>query len=205
MTTTEEAPDLAAIQARADAATAGPWTHYYPGQDCSGPCVDPVIHDIESDTAHADLAFIAHARTDVPALLICIRTLVEERDHQARTIREGDADLRAAESKLALAEKTIQRVRAHRMKLGSSLLGQPDEYELALAEYEAHSDGSVEDFERMQKALAEAQAKLARTETYLSKAGHTMICEVKRLGLRGNQDWVCTCWKADYDAENGVL
>lgn len=71
--TTEDSlgPDaalIAEIRARADAATAGPWTHLYSGQDCPGACVDPVIHDIESDTAHVDLKFIAHAREDVPWL-----------------------------------------------------------------------------------------------------------------------------------------
>jgi hypothetical protein len=59
--------DLAAIEARANAATAGPWeaTHQYyacwslDGPEANGPDMMP----------EGDATFIANARTDVPALV----------------------------------------------------------------------------------------------------------------------------------------
>jgi hypothetical protein len=144
MTTSEDSLDLAAIQARADAATSGPWhwagnvdsRHIYlanwvPGM---GRCTvmdfsrwgmqearprfaddnfmmknadtmpvfevsprstrrdDPAVYRADLiGIRHPDAEFIAAARTDVPALV---------------------ARVRADESKLALAEKTIQAVRS---------------------------------------------------------------------------------------------
>lgn len=117
MTTSEEPLDLAAIQARADRATPAPWTHYYPGQDCVGHCVDPVAHDMAGLVeTHANAEFISAAREDIPALLARVRTLVAERD-EASQDADDIADLwrkmqhRAldAEAKLALAEQAIHK------------------------------------------------------------------------------------------------
>lgn len=78
--------DLDAIEARANAATAGPWctddweifqgTEYEPGislwigETCRG------TSDLEQD--RADATFVAHARTDVPALVAEVRRLRAE-------------------------------------------------------------------------------------------------------------------------------
>ena len=76
--------DLAAIRARAEAATEGPWENDYPevGQHWSRP--EPWAKVVSTDVAcmaycyggsaqgienEADAEFIAHAREDIPALL----------------------------------------------------------------------------------------------------------------------------------------
>lgn len=74
---TEE--DLATIEARAERATAGPWeasANYLIG----GWWVqDPVAKDREGEVldggSEADCVFVAHARSDVPALVAEVRRL----------------------------------------------------------------------------------------------------------------------------------
>ena len=83
--------ELNQIEARANAATPGPWfrvdTPFGDGdmvragnEDCSGRfiCgVDPTFEGEEEDERdfYADMAFIAHARADVPALIARVREL----------------------------------------------------------------------------------------------------------------------------------
>lgn len=62
--------DLDAIQARADAASPGPWkAEEYPDwiYDCTGDQVG-----VKTMWSEADVAFVVAARTDVPALLAVI-------------------------------------------------------------------------------------------------------------------------------------
>lgn len=62
--------DVAAIRARAEAATSGPWKHNGVNgvHTLIGACVATTqIH--EDQRRWEDAAFIAHARTDIPALL----------------------------------------------------------------------------------------------------------------------------------------
>ena len=86
---------LAAIRARADAATEGPWEwEGEAGEDrlqfdnsliaCRG-TEDPVLcawgHDAYGiDVGKADAEFIAHARTDLPALLAAVEAVLELHD-----------------------------------------------------------------------------------------------------------------------------
>lgn len=80
MTSTEEALDLAAIQARADAATPGPWRidgHEIVGRSTSRRTLqDPWVADVDPVSADAD--FIAHAREDVTAMLARVEALEAE-------------------------------------------------------------------------------------------------------------------------------
>lgn len=63
-------PDLNAIQARADKATKGPWN----ADDGSYNVYDAEAYMVCADLADGDTSeFIAHARTDVPALLALVR------------------------------------------------------------------------------------------------------------------------------------
>ncbi len=96
---------LAEIAGRADAAPLGPWiptdepndrccwTHHvernpsnpiYEGQ------VDPVA-DVDGEPA---AKFIAHARTDVPALLRLVAVLREQRDSYAALVYSNGTDMR---------------------------------------------------------------------------------------------------------------
>jgi hypothetical protein len=68
--------DLDAIEARANDATEGPWSHY---GDLGHEVFQSVTDAEEAPTVAfdigrvADAAFIAHTRTDVPALLAIVR------------------------------------------------------------------------------------------------------------------------------------
>jgi len=72
---------LAAIEARANAATEGPW------EVSTGMADQSIIFMPDGYSfkvnGHPDSKFIAHARTDVPALL----ALVRERDAQIEAVR----------------------------------------------------------------------------------------------------------------------
>lgn len=86
--------DLDAIEKRANDATEGPWVAEYSGEQ--GNCVIP--NDAESTREavavtrlydhHADAEFIAHARTDIPALLADDRRLRLEVSILQTTLRE---------------------------------------------------------------------------------------------------------------------
>ena len=86
-------PDLDAIQARADAATEGPWANYgdlahevYPvrtGDNDEPENIASVVPGL------ADAHFIAAARTDVPALLALVRS------QQAQIERDVEAAIEA--------------------------------------------------------------------------------------------------------------
>lgn len=108
------APDLAAIEARAAAATPGPWTmgrvrherygdfvaafsdecDVYPPEGESG----PVCATSEAEYANAD--FIAHARADVPTLLAHVRRL---------TAALADSDARVASAVAAARDDERER------------------------------------------------------------------------------------------------
>jgi len=92
-------PDLDAIEARAAAATPGPWDDLrvgwsgdpgvprsYEAQLCNrdGTAVVILTHD-GSTEAHANAAFVAHSRSDVPSLVAHVRRL------EALLDRIGDA------------------------------------------------------------------------------------------------------------------
>lgn len=70
------------IEARANAATEGPWTAEYSGEQ--GNCVLPPGYRSTREAvavtrllrARADAEFIAQARTDVPALVAALRAVV---------------------------------------------------------------------------------------------------------------------------------
>lgn len=93
--------DLDAIQARADAATAGPWAWKATGEKDGSWAVGLVCDDEENylsgelehgqgivvegicdgiSTGFADAAFIAHARMDIPDLVAEIKRLRGERN-----------------------------------------------------------------------------------------------------------------------------
>jgi hypothetical protein len=89
--------DYDAIEARAAAATEGPWANlgHDIGQvvyDSQGPCelVGPVMLGRAIGEAHpTDAEFIAHARTDIPALLTALR----ERDATIARVRDVAEEL----------------------------------------------------------------------------------------------------------------
>ena len=107
--------DLDAIEARANAATPGPWT-FLPDQRLErrglgilGPSFERVALMPEPAGAHpADALFVAHARTDVPALVARVRELeaaiLEACDVLDEKMWRGtghiDRDLEEAHSKL---------------------------------------------------------------------------------------------------------
>ena len=75
---------LAEIRARVEAATEGPWTAEYSGEQ--GNCVLPPGYRSTREavavtrllSAQADAEFIAHSRTDLPALLAAVEAVREK-------------------------------------------------------------------------------------------------------------------------------
>lgn len=103
--------DLDAIEARASKATEGPWTHepskyirqrYVTTQSESR----TIWHATNEVFEPADAEFIAHARTDVPALVARVREL------EARNTNLGIARVRAADAldRVALYGKNLTEV-----------------------------------------------------------------------------------------------
>jgi hypothetical protein len=82
--------DLDAIEARAKAATPGPWSYrknryrensWVISRDAPAGRSMRVIHyvnDPEDDQEHVDGVFVAHAREDIPALIAQLRRLSED-------------------------------------------------------------------------------------------------------------------------------
>lgn len=77
---------LDAIEARATAATAGPW-HWGDGDMChmAGNTIGPEINHVAAYAeSPGDAEFIAHARTDVPALVAALRAVLGVEQDLAR-------------------------------------------------------------------------------------------------------------------------
>jgi hypothetical protein len=79
--------DLGAIEARAAAATPGPWEAKRDGE--GGSLVRMPDGDSARVTGVDDAIFIANARTDVPALVAAVR----ERDEQIAVLKREIEDL----------------------------------------------------------------------------------------------------------------
>ena len=63
------------IEARANAATEGPWELLGGGEYVSGP--DILVAPDDGGVTSADAEFIAHARQDVPAFVAALRAVLE--------------------------------------------------------------------------------------------------------------------------------
>ncbi|MGW4181301.1 hypothetical protein ACWEK2_04010 [Streptomyces albidoflavus] len=104
---------LAEITARAEAATAGPWctdgAEIYQGDEYAWDAfwVGETCRADEADGGTVDAAFIAHARTDVPALLAEVQRLRVELDK--RTAQYAEAAAALAEQ----VQRSGQRMREH--------------------------------------------------------------------------------------------
>jgi hypothetical protein len=117
--------DLAEIQGRADAATPGPWGNYTPNPrhnflhviEAEALDGDPLRLDIGEGLRGRDAEFIAHARTDVPAL---VAELAERRAAPQLTAEEAHMALewwdvyddRMAGMTSELSEATHMKLRA---------------------------------------------------------------------------------------------
>ena len=95
------------IEARANAATEGPWYRYgtwpyevyAPREPDGGPYVASVTGDNGRNESNAD--FIAHARTDVPYLIGQVRWLLDELSAAVADNEKKDAALRELFDKVA--------------------------------------------------------------------------------------------------------
>ncbi|WP_430754636.1 hypothetical protein [Micrococcus luteus] len=68
------------IEARANAATEGPWEASMDRVEHAGDSEYAVAYDVAREE---DAEFIAHARTDVPALVAALRAVLELHKHHA--------------------------------------------------------------------------------------------------------------------------
>lgn len=107
---TEE--EIQAIEARANAATEGPWEVRalagYPNECWAGPAIDaPGYSDFytgyEGEISRPNAEFIAHARTDVPALVAEIRRL--------RSVNSAGHSCTMLAEQLATAQEEVRKLR----------------------------------------------------------------------------------------------
>lgn len=77
---------LDAIEARTNAATEGPWVAVMTEQYL---WVGPSIADLSTDRVEGDATFIAHARTDVPALVAALRAVLAVHGARERDLGRG--------------------------------------------------------------------------------------------------------------------
>ena len=88
------------IEARANAATEGPWEAYRPNpayriyEICSTTPqgLDETLAEVSGYNASDDADFIAHARTDVPALMAALRAVLDLADRWAAQSTDYDED-----------------------------------------------------------------------------------------------------------------
>ena len=73
--------DLDAIEARAAAATEGPWSRDDEHSLSVAICYTPHVWALAHSGTEANAEFIAHARTDVPALVAALREARDEVEH----------------------------------------------------------------------------------------------------------------------------
>lgn len=108
-----ERPDIDAIEARANAATAAPWEYATGSETGYAEMLNiPSWDAISIDIREQDAAFIAHARTDIPALIAYVRELEAEiaasTEHLNGLVHH---DLEHIEALRERAEKAEARVR----------------------------------------------------------------------------------------------
>jgi hypothetical protein len=96
--------DLDAIEARAAAATPGPWTTSSEWSVRTGARDDELVACVQYKDHGRDAAFIAAARTDVPALVAECRALRAVAD-AARTLRERRREWHVAIQRADAADK----------------------------------------------------------------------------------------------------
>ena len=121
---------LAEVEKRANAATDGPWTLYTGGAITAGQerhCVAKVEFPRLPESM-VDGRFIAHARTDIPALCQTVRALKQLVEIQSR---ESDGDLTTVGKVLAentaLREQLAQVTKERNDLLDAMNVGRPEE------------------------------------------------------------------------------
>jgi nicotinamide mononucleotide adenylyltransferase len=95
------ADQLATIQARADAATDGPWQANTRIGVVTNQADDPLAVFGGSAQDRADAEFTAHAREDVPALLAEIQRLKTQRKYLITQLAQRDAETGRGDKALA--------------------------------------------------------------------------------------------------------
>lgn len=117
MTTPLTNAELAAIRARAEAATPGPWRWWISNSfrrlssDATGKDGDVLSGTVQRSDGHPDIAgsdvdkdFIAHARADVPALLAEVERLNDQGEQGAAQLTTALQRADAAERRVAELE-----------------------------------------------------------------------------------------------------
>ncbi len=110
-----KALDIAAIKARADKATAGPWAwNSRHGLGAPNRLVMWPSHeygcDLDIEGEEADLDFIAHARTDIPDLIAALEAAERERDACAGLASQAVSDMATAQNRITALEAELDRL-----------------------------------------------------------------------------------------------
>ncbi len=165
MTTPLSPEYLAEIAARAEAATAGPWctdgAELYQGDEYAWDAfwVGETCRADEADGGTADAAFIAAARTDVPALLAEV-----ERLRKSVTYHQDRADRLSRQVSSVRRERRVAEVAARRLRLAWQSARMRAAGERQAAEWVR--DERDEELERLRAELADrpTRAEAPRTE-----------------------------------------
>ena len=120
--------DIDAIEMRVKAATPGPWTtgadkkwsDVFPPWALVINGTHPLIELESGPQGTADAEFIAHARTDVPALLAKVAELTAERDAALAAVRDALAELEDRTAEARGAREDYEQLRGINAELAAA-------------------------------------------------------------------------------------
>ncbi|MES2210997.1 MAG: hypothetical protein V4515_12595 [Chloroflexota bacterium] len=203
--------DLDAVQARADAATPGPWRVVERG---GGPDADdgssilwigyesgdrPEFAWLDPDEAtDADAEFIAHARADVPALLARLAEVEADEATLGVAIEEvenANSRLQAERDNLAAENARLRQERDEARAMNFRMLGDQKNLGLRLGnavaerdDYAARLKAGDDAYRRQCVALCAAEAKVAAM-TPVVEAASVLAGHVKVAAAEEEADW----------------
>jgi chromosome segregation ATPase len=161
-----DAKYLEEIKAREQAATPGPWTYWHKGMDFNG-TVDFTVGDavvIQESNQHnigpifrkEDAAFIAAARTDIPALIAEVERLTEEN----KKLHESRDYLQELYDKLNERDKNLGKQISTLGDMVNSYSEAKEKAESDFNEISALQERTSAENTTLKKALNEANKKL---------------------------------------------
>jgi len=203
------APDLAAIEARAAAATRGPWhaDHEFGHVNASALGPSHIVCGLDSelcaDTGGADIAFIAHAREDVPALLRHLAA--QQAAHAAALDAAVAAERERHAAEVAAARAEALREFAHRAEQGAVDTARIDRALATIDALTRERDRLAADLARLRAPLTgalaaiEARAAAARADE-LDRRFNRIAYTLREDPAASGERWsVCRVCEAEGD------
>ena len=191
--------DLDAIEARAAAATEGPWSRDDEYPLSVAICYTPHVWALAYSGTEANAEFIAHARTDVPALVAALREARADCEtHHTTVVHQCCEDAQAVPAlRAALATVTAERdeARAEVERLrttdgfGRAVEAEARRYHESACMYQAERD----DWRHRYEALRDGVTGLTEDE-WGSRADETERCPLCRRKWSKHTDYDGRCY-----------